>query len=202
MRTSSSSLLSVFLGLALMQCRSESSKTPVSTVKGQASVVGSLNKGASTSSWQVSFINPWQVGRNGENGESETLVPDPSTPYHDVKLTNIESQLVSYTAIMPVKKTPNGMLSLQVKLNPRKHSIEKLTLLHARQNQLHTIKQIGPGIGHYDATNQRYYVSVAYQEILEFSDKLNYNSDLQEISCWISIKNNTAALQYVKLVKI
>ncbi|OUJ74924.1 hypothetical protein BXP70_09260 [Hymenobacter crusticola] len=102
---------------------------------------------------------------------------------------------------MPVKKTPNGMLSLRVELNPRKHSIEKLTLLHTRQNQLHTVKQIGNGVGHYDATNQRYYVNVAYQEILEFSDRLNYNSYLQEIDCWVSTQTNTAAIRHVKFIE-
>jgi hypothetical protein len=202
MRTSSSSLLSVLLGLFLLQCHSEPSITSILTVKEQARVVGSSNTGAFSSPWQASFIGPWQVGRTGENHEAEMLVPDPSTPYQDVKMMDVDNQLGSYAAIIPVKRTPNGMLSLRVELNPRKHSIEKLTLLHARQNQLHTVKQIGNGIGHYDATNQRYYVNVAYQEILEFSDRLNYNSDLQEINCWVSTESNTAAIQYVKFVEL
>ena len=186
MRTSSSSLLSMFLGVVLTRCHSEPSTAPVSTVQDQASVVGSSNN------W--SFIVPW-----GENNEFETLVSDPSTPYQDVKLMSVESQTASYTAIIPVKKTSNGMLSLRVELNPRKHSIEKLTLLHARQYQMQAIKQIGNGVGHFNAINQRYYVNVACQEILELPDRLNYSSDLQEINCWVSTENNTAAIQYVKL---
>ena len=191
MQTSSSSLLSVFLGVVLTQCHSEPSTALVSTVQDQASVVGSSNK------W--SFIGPWMVGSSGENDEFEALVPDLSMPYQDVKLMNVESQTASYTALIPVKKTSNGMLSLRVELNPRKHSIEKLTLLHARQYQMQAIKQIGNGVGHYNAINQRYYVNVACQEILELPDRLNYSSDLQEINCWVSTENNTAAIQYVKL---
>jgi len=197
MCTPLSSLLSVFLGLVLIQCHSEPSTTPISTVENQTSVVKSSNKEPSAGSWQDERVNK---GKEAQQ-ESKMLVPDPSTPYQDVKPMAVESHIDTYTAILPIQTTPSGTLSLQVKLNPQKHSIEKLTLLYARQNQRHAINQIGNGVGHYNAENQRYYVNVAYQEVLDLSDKLKYSGDLQEVDCWVSIQTNTAAIKHVKYLE-
>ncbi|WP_324678842.1 hypothetical protein [Hymenobacter sp. GOD-10R] len=196
MHTPLSNLLATFLGLTLMQCSSEPSKT--STIKEPASAVDSAAKDPSVGSWQV---EPDSANKT-QGYEVGTLNPDSNAPYQDVKLMNVERQIASYTALIPIQETPSGKISLQVELNPQKHSIKKLTLLYARQNQWHTIKQIGNGVGHYNTTKQRYYVNVAYQEVLELPDKLQSSSDLREVNCWVSTQTNTAGIQHIEPVKL
>ena len=114
-------------------------------------------------------------------------------------MTDVVAQPTQYTSRLICKRDSAGVLFLEVRLNPRQHSLEKLNLVYAGASQKHKLQQPGEGTGHYDAKTERYYFTTFYQTISELPGGLRYYSDQYPVHGWICAQTNTAAIQLVKL---
>ncbi|TGD77136.1 hypothetical protein [Hymenobacter wooponensis] len=136
---------------------------------------------------------------SADSGQTITLGPDPTLVYREVQLSNVVAGSSAYSAFMLCNQDSLGTLHLLVQLDTQRHSIKKLELLYIGNTPKHKLKQIGDGVGHYDAKDQRYYFDVAYQTISELPENIRFFSSLYQINGWISTETATAGLQPLRI---
>ncbi|WP_157807401.1 hypothetical protein [Hymenobacter chitinivorans] len=101
----------------------------------------------------------------------------------------------NYSASVVCKRDSLGAMILEMKLNPSRHSIEKVSLAFGMARPKQKAQQIGGGVGHYDAEKQRYYFSVYYQVVTQLANNQILYSDLYPVHGWVSTRTNTLGLQ-------
>ncbi|TGE04902.1 hypothetical protein [Hymenobacter fodinae] len=140
----------------------------------------------------------WQL-ISADSDQAKMLGPDPTVAYQEVQLSDVVATNSAYTATIRCNQDSLGTLRLQVQLDHQRLTIKKLQLLYAGNSRKYKVNQIGDGVGHYDATDQRYYFTVAYQTISELPQNMRYGSGLYQINGWISTETTTAGLQPISL---
>ena len=120
------------------------------------------------------------------------LGPDPD--HQPVRPENIVRRDSTYAATLPVLEEPDGFIRLRVRVNPFAHTLSETSLLFAPHLPTVTYRQIGNGVGNYQATTGRYYFNVAFQKVRKLDNGLIDYGLLQEISGWVHPSSSTAAV--------
>lgn len=129
----------------------------------------------------------------------ELDLPIPLSAYQPVALQEVAASDTSYSALVPCPRDSAGALSVQIRLQPQRQSIEKLTLLYAGTSPTRKIKQIGNGIGNYNPKTRRYHFNLAYQTITELPNHMRRYSELYEIHLLVSTETNSASILRIRL---
>ncbi|HEX8349601.1 MAG TPA: hypothetical protein VF598_06555 [Hymenobacter sp.] len=120
----------------------------------------------------------------------------PNPAQRRVPLEDVVSEDSVYAATLPVLNEADGAIRLRVALNPRAHSLQQFSALFAPHSPSVTYRQIGQGIGKYDAKTGHYYFNVGYQKVSQRPDGGTYSGNLQEINGWIDPGMNAAAVAH------
>jgi hypothetical protein len=99
-----------------------------------------------------------------------------------------------YAATLPVLHDKDGIISITVTVNPKTHSVQKLDAILAPLNRDVTYRQIGNGIGRYDASTGRYYFNTAYQKTQQLPAGFTDHKPLRQITGWIDPSTSQAAV--------
>jgi len=118
----------------------------------------------------------------------------PAPNQHLVKPEHVLQGSGYYAATLPVLHDKDGIISITVTVNPQTHSVQKLDAILAPLNQAVTYRQIGNGIGRYDAPTGRYYFSIAYQKIRQLSADSTNRGTLRQITGWVKSDASQAAV--------
>ncbi|RYF09635.1 MAG: hypothetical protein EOO40_06555 [Deltaproteobacteria bacterium] len=99
-----------------------------------------------------------------------------------------------YAATLPVVRDKDGLINITVVLNPKTHSVQKLDALLASLNKNVKYRQLGEGIGRYDAPTGRYYFSTIYQTIRQLPNGYTDNGPGRVIMGWVKPDTSQAAV--------
>ena len=97
-------------------------------------------------------------------------------------------------ATLPVVHDKDGRISITVVVNPQTHSVQKLVALLTPLGEAVTYRQIGEGIGRYDAPTGRYYFSTIYQTIRKLPNGYTDNGAGRVITGWVKPGTSQAAV--------
>ncbi|UOQ51845.1 hypothetical protein [Hymenobacter cellulosivorans] len=184
MRTSLLSGLLVLSGTLFSQCNSTQ---PIQAPRATASSVAPATATESSSSTDTITVY---------TGQAESMEPDPNKPYREMAIEPLGNEPTNYTAFLICKRDSFGVVTLKVKLNPSRHSIEKVSLGFGMSSSRHTAEQITDGVGYYDAERQRYYFAAYYQVISQLSSNQYLHSELYPVHGWVSTSTNTLGLRF------
>jgi hypothetical protein len=120
------------------------------------------------------------------------LEPSPSQRPVQPKVLMQESDV--YAALLPVLRDKDGSISVQISVNPKTHGIKKLETLFLPLDKAVTLRQLGEGIGRYDASAGRYYFSTMYQKTRRLSASQINNEDIRQITGWVAPGTAQAAV--------
>jgi hypothetical protein len=95
-----------------------------------------------------------------------------------------------------VSNEADGVLRLRVMVQPRAHTFKLLRVLYAPHAPGMVCRQLGRGLGRYDAKTGRYYFNVGYQKIHRRADGRTDSGDWQEITGWVHPGTNAAAVAH------
>ena len=111
--------------------------------------------------------------------------PGPDPDHRRVPPGNVRQQDTVYAATLPVLDERDGTIRIRVAINPRAHTLEKVSVLFAPHQPRVRYQQLGQGVGKYDAKTGRYYFLTGYQKISPLADGRLYNSPFLGISGWV-----------------
>ena len=120
----------------------------------------------------------------------------PAPDQRRVSLEDVASGDTSYAATMPVLHEADGTIQLRVTLNPRAHTLQKIEGAFAPHLSSASYRQLGQGVGKFDAKTGRYYFNAGYQKVRQLADGRTDNGALQEITGWLDPATNAAAVAH------
>jgi hypothetical protein len=97
-------------------------------------------------------------------------------------------------ATLPVVRDKDGRISITVIVNPQAHKVQKLEALLTPLNKAVTYRQIGQGIGRFDAPTGRYYFSTVYQTIRQLPNGYTDYGAGRAITGWVKPGTSQAAV--------
>ncbi|TVT43377.1 hypothetical protein FNT36_04630 [Hymenobacter setariae] len=153
------------------------------------------------------LLAPCSYGQAGPAAKARTT-PDTSTTRgtaYSIPLGPLASQRLvkpervfqgpaHYAATLPVRRNKEGRIGITVAVNPQAHSVQKLDALLLPLDAAVTYRQLGQGIGRYDAPTGRYYFSAVYQTIRKLPNGyINYDPG-RVITGWVKPGTSQAAV--------
>jgi hypothetical protein len=129
-----------------------------------------------------------------QRGIAYSIPLGPSPNQRQVKPEHLLQQPAYYLATLPVVRDKDGHISITVVINPQTHSIKKADALLTPLNKAVTYRQIGQGIGRYDAPTGRYYFSTVYQTIRQLPNGYTDNGPGRVITGWVKPGTSQAAV--------
>lgn len=145
---------------------------------------GSVVKASSAAAPGVSY----------SSGKASIIPLGPSPNQRPVKPEQLMQTPAYYAATLPVLRDKDGQIDITVIVNPQTHSVQKLNALLAPLDKAVTYRQIGEGIGRYDAATGRYYFSTIYQTIRKLPNGYTDNGPGRVITGWIKPDTSQAAV--------
>lgn len=118
----------------------------------------------------------------------------PAPDQRRVQLEDVVSGDTVYAATLPARSEADGAIRVRVVVNPRAHTLEKISVLFAPHSPRVSYRQLGLGVGKYDAKMGHYYFNVAYQKVRKLDDGRTDSGDIQEITGWVAPSTNAAAV--------
>jgi hypothetical protein len=128
------------------------------------------------------------------HGTAYSVPLGPRPNQHQAKPEQILQEPTHYAATLPVVRDKDGRIGITVTVNPQTHSVQKLEALFASLNEAVTYRQIGEGIGRYDARTGRYYFSTIYQTIRKLPNGYTDNGAGRVITGWVIPGTSQAAV--------
>jgi hypothetical protein len=153
-------------------------------------LAASYTKGQTSPAAKANAVPDTSVTRG--TAYSVPLGPRPSQ--HQVKPEQVVQEPTYYAATLPVVRDKDGRIGITVVINPKAHSVQKLEALLASLNKAVTYRQIGEGIGRYDAPTGRYYFSTIYQTIRKLPNGYTDNGPGRVITGWVKPDTSQAAV--------
>jgi hypothetical protein len=118
----------------------------------------------------------------------------PSPNQRQIKPYQVLQEPTYYMATLPVVHDKDGKIGLNVVVNPVTHSVQKLSAFFAPLNKAVTYRQLGEGIGRFDAPTGRYYFSTIYQTIRKLPNGYTDNGAGRIITGWVKPGTSQAAV--------
>lgn len=134
--------------------------------------------------------------RTGSSSAVSTDGVGPAPDQRRVQPEDVVRGDTVYAATLPVLNEADGAIRLRVAVNPRAHSLEKISVLFAPPTPSVTYRQLGQGVGKYDAQTGHYYFNAAYQKVRQRDDGRTDSGNIQEITGWVDPGTNTAAVAH------
>jgi hypothetical protein len=128
------------------------------------------------------------------HGTAYSIPLGPTPNQRQVKPEHLIQQPTYYMATLPVVRDKDGQISLIVVINPQMHSIQKADALLTPLDKAVTYRQIGKGIGRYDAPTGRYYFNTVYQTIRQLPNGYTDNGPGRVITGWVKPGTSQAAV--------
>jgi hypothetical protein len=118
-------------------------------------------------------------------GIAYTVPLGPSPKQRQVRADVLFQEPTLYAVTLPVQHDEDGTILLGVKVNPKAHSILKIEAMFAPLDKAVTYRQIGEGVGRYDAPTGRYYFNTIYQTIRKLPNGYTNNDAGRVITGWV-----------------
>lgn len=129
-----------------------------------------------------------------QRGIAYSVPLGPSPNQRQVKPQQLIREPTYYAATLPVGLDKDGQIGITVIVNPKTHSVQKLDALLASLNKNVKYRQLGEGIGRYDAPTGRYYFSTIYQTIRKLPNGYTNYDPGRVITGWINPGTSQAAV--------
>jgi hypothetical protein len=129
-------------------------------------------------------------------GIATVWVPGPDPNHQRVQAEDIWSADTVYAATLPVLNEADGSVRIRVTVNPRVHTLEKMSVLFAPHQPTVTYKQVGQGVGRYEPTTGHYYFVTVYQKMRKLADGRTDYGSIQHIGGWVKPGSSTAAVAH------
>ena len=127
-------------------------------------------------------------------GVATAIEPGPDPAHRSARPENVVSESTVYAATLPVLDDQDGIVQIRVTVNPQTHKLNKTQAIFAPHKGAVSYKQIGDGVGHYDAKTGRYYFNVGYQKVRKLDDGRTDNGNLMEIDGWVHPETSSAGV--------
>jgi hypothetical protein len=127
-------------------------------------------------------------------GTAYTVPLGPTPNQRPVKPEVVLQEPTYYAATLPIVHDKDGQIGITVIINPKTHSVQKLNALLAPLDKAVTYRQIGEGVGRYDAPTGRYYFSTIYQTTRKLPNGYTDNGAGRVITGWVKPGTSQAAV--------
>ncbi len=129
-------------------------------------------------------------------GTSYGVTTGPAPDQRRVLPEDVVAADTAYAVTLPVLNEADGTIRLRVGVNPRAHTLEKISVLFVPHASGVTYRQLGQGVGKYDAQTGRYYFNAGYQKVRKLDNGLTHSGDFQDINGWVNPGTGAAAVAH------
>ena len=143
---------------------------------------------------------PAEEPPHSSSGIATGGVPGPDPAHRRVSPADVLSRDTVYAATLPVRNDPDGSIRIRVTVNPRAHTLENIRVLFGPHPPSVTYRQLGQGVGQYEASTGHYYFNAGDQRVRKLGGGLTDYGQLQNIGGWVHPESSTAAVAHEQAV--